>query len=269
MPGWSARELEVISGLRELGAAAAPDAEARRRIRSEILAGLAEPERRTPGRRRRVLAEVLAAAVALVIVLGGIGLLLARDALPGDPLYTVKRAGETAELGLSFGDAARARKHLDFAANRLDELAALGRADPAPYRAALADFQREATTGTAQFTAVAVQGDRQDLDRLHAWAQKQNGKLAAAAGTIPAGAFGQFTSSVELIARIDSRAQLLLARLDCFGITSGETDDLGAIPDRGPCLPPVQAIKAAPPPLAPPTTPGTETAPAEPMNSLS
>lgn len=270
VPGWSARELEVISGLRELGAATAPDEPARQRIRSGILAGLAEPGNRTPSRRRRrLLAGALTATVALVIVLGGAGLLLARHALPGDPLYGVKLAGESAELELSFGDAAKARKHLEFATNRLDELAALGGTDPAPYQAALADFQREARTGTAQFIELAVQGGGQDLDLLRAWAQAQNRRLAAVAGTIPAQALGHLTSSAELVARIDARARTLLTRLDCFEITSGETDDLGPVPHSGPCRLASRAARGSTPPLPPPASPGPAIPRAAPLTSPS
>lgn len=262
MPGWTGRDLEVISGLRQLGDAAKPDAATRERIHSDILECLAEQERRKPSRRRRILAEVLAAAVALAIALGGIGMLLSKNALPGDALYGIKRAGESAELGLAFGDSAKAQKHLRFASNRLDELKSLGQANPAAYQSTLADFQREARIGTAELTQLATQGSGQQLDQLRTWSLEQRGKLLAAQSAIPAAALDQFTSSAELLTRIEARAQTLMARLDCFEITTGATDDLGAVPQSGSCGPSVQAVTGQQPPLPLPVPPGYEQAPA-------
>jgi hypothetical protein len=265
VPGWTGRDLEVISGLRQLGDAAKPDAATRERIHSGILERLAERERRKPSRRRRILAELLAAAVAVAIALGGIGMLLSKNALPGDALYGIKRAGESAELGLSFGDTAKAQKHLRFASNRLDELKGLGQADSAAYQSTLADFQREARTGTAELTQLATQGSGQQLDQLRSWSLEQRGKLLAAQSAIPPAALGGFTSSAELVTRIEARAQTLMARLGCFQITTGSTDDLGAIPQSGSCAPPVEAVTGQQPPLPLPVPPISEQAPAQQM----
>ncbi|GAA4658986.1 MULTISPECIES: DUF5667 domain-containing protein [Amycolatopsis] len=266
VPGWSGRDLEVISGLRRLGDAAKPDAATRERIKDGILERLAEQERQRPSRRRRILAEVLAAAVALVVALGGIGLLLSRNALPGDPLYGVKRAGESAELGLAFGDSAKAQKHLEFAANRLDELKALAGADAGAdagaYRAAFTDFQYEAKLGTAVLTQLATQGSGQQLDQLRTWSRDQRGKLDAVESAVPSAALPQFTSSAELLDRIEARAQTLLARLDCFRITTGQLDDLGAVPESGSCAPPTDALIGQQPPVPAPTAPSSEAPPA-------
>jgi hypothetical protein len=264
VPGWTGRDLEVISGLRKLGDVAKPDAATRERIHDGILERL-EQQRRKPSRRRRIVAEVLAAAVALAIALGGIGMLLSKDALPGDALYGVKRAGESAELGLAFGDSAKAQKHLQFAANRLDELKALGGAGAGAYQATLADFQREARTGTAELTRLATQGSGQQLDQLRSWSLDQRARLLTSRPAIPEAALAQFTSSAELLSRIEARAQTLMARLGCFQITTGETDDLGAVPQSGSCEPPVDAIRGPQPPLPLPLPPTRESAPAQQM----
>ena len=116
MPGWSARELDVIARLRELGDAATPDAETRERIRARIRRQRATPD---PAWRRRRIANALAGVAALLIALAGLGVLLSQNSMPGDPFYSIKRIRESAELGLTFGDAARADKHLRFASARL------------------------------------------------------------------------------------------------------------------------------------------------------
>lgn len=196
-----------------------------------------------------MLAEVLAAAVALIIALGGIGLLLSRNALPGDPLYGVKRAGESAELGLSFGDKAKAQKHLEFAANRLDEAGSLAHGDTTGYQATLADFRREAATGTSMFTVQAMQAGGPSLDELRTWAAQQSAKLAALRPSVPEAATSAYTSSAELVTQIGLRAQGLLDRLNCFEITTGVPDGLGAVPATSPCQPATDALNGNQPPL--------------------
>ncbi|WP_243769694.1 DUF5667 domain-containing protein [Amycolatopsis acidicola] len=249
--------------MRSLGDAT-PDAAARDRIRSGILNRLDEGQR-GPSRRRRVLAEVLAAAVALVIALGGIGLLLSRNALPGDALYGVKRAGETAELGLAFGDSAKAQKHLEFAANRLDEAKSLSQGDAEGYAATLADFRHEATVGTSMFTVLAMQAGGPSLEQLSSWAAQQSVKLASLRPSVPAAATGEYTSSAELVTSISDRAQGLLDRLNCFEITTGVPDGLGAVPSTSPCQPSSDAFTGGQPSVPVPAPAAPSSAPAAPV----
>ena len=237
---WSARELEVISGLRELGRTAEPDERTKERIRADISRKL-EAE---PSRRRRTLATVLAAAAALIVFAGGLGLLLSRGSLPGDPLYGMKLASEDAELQLTFDDGARGSKHLQFAANRLDELGAMPSPDPSAFLTTLSAFAAEAKAGTAQLTVVAVQGDTGLLDQLRTWAHEQSTKLDGLA--VPTGAGTGFAQADALLSSIDERAVALSGRLSCYRITTGETDELGAVPATGECTVPPDARLVAP-----------------------
>lgn len=235
-PEWSERELEVISGLRELGDPATLDPGARADLRARIARRLQETQR------RRRLARVLTGAAALLIGLAGLGMVLSRNALPGDPLYAVKRATESAQLGLTFGDEAKATAHLRFAATRLDELLALHTARSST----MADFEREVRAGTAQLTALGVQGAGQELDDLRSWVGRQTAKAAP------------FAEVTDLLGRINTRARVLSVRLGCDRITSGQSDDLGVLPAPGACRPPSGA--PAPPTLPPPVTPHPPTA---------
>src|SRR5437763_146470 len=70
---------------------------------------------------RRVVLVSPAAAVTMLALTGG-GVLASGNALPGDTLYPVKRAAETAGLALPFDEASRARRHLEIAATRLSEV---------------------------------------------------------------------------------------------------------------------------------------------------
>jgi hypothetical protein len=57
--------------------------------------------------------------------LAGTGTFASRDALPGDPMYGVKRVAESTGYALTFGEQAKARRHLEQAQRRLDEVEGL------------------------------------------------------------------------------------------------------------------------------------------------
>ncbi|WP_156960214.1 DUF5667 domain-containing protein [Amycolatopsis taiwanensis] len=239
MPGWSPRELEVMSALRDLGDTATLDPPTRKELRARIDRRLREAERR---RRCRWLAG----AAALLIALIGLGMVLSRNALPGDPLYAVKRATESAELGLTFGDEAKATAHLRFAATRLDELLALH----AARGSTIADFEREVRAGTTELTTLGVRGAGRELDDLRSWVRRQSAKAAP------------FAEVTDLLGRVSTRARALSVRLGCDRITSGESDDLGVLPAPGVCWPPTPSSPSLPRPVTPvtPVTPNPPTA---------
>src|SRR6476469_9575742 len=79
------------------------------------------PER--GGHRRAALLG--AAAAAALVALAGTGTFSSRDALPGDPMYGVKRVAESTGYALTFGEQAKARRHLEQAQRRLDEVEGL------------------------------------------------------------------------------------------------------------------------------------------------
>jgi uncharacterized protein DUF5667 len=236
VPPPSVRELEVVSGLRELGDTPTLDPRTRAEIRTRIGRRLRESARAT--RRDRAM-RIFAGAAALVVGLAGLGTVLAHDALPGNPLYAVKRATESAELGLTIGDEARAETHLRLAATRLDELQALH----SPNRGAIADFERQVRAGTAELTTLGVRGAGGELDELRSWVRLQTAKA------VP------FVEVTDLLVRIDARARALSMRLDCDRITSVDSDDLGVLPARGACRPPGAPRIAPAAPLPAPESP--------------
>ncbi|GAB3586394.1 hypothetical protein GCM10027445_65080 [Amycolatopsis endophytica] len=256
-PRWTARELEVISGLRDLGRAVEPDGDTRARIHRDIERKLETG----PGRRRRAVATLLAAAAALIVFTGGVGLVLSRGSLPGDPLYGMKRAGESAELQFTFDEAARGEKHLRFASNRLDELAAMDSPDTNAFLTSLSAFVAEAKTGTAQLTVAGVQGDTGRFGQLRTWAREQNAKLIGF--DVPSGARTGFEQAGALLKRIDERALTLSTRLSCYRITTGDSDDLGAVPASGDCTVPDALPGTTPDPAAEPPVSSESPAPVE------
>lgn len=234
-------ELAVVGALRGLGDIGSLDEATRHRIHSGIIERLApaDGEQDEP-RRPRVLAGVLAAAAAAVLVVGALGLLLSKDALPGDALYDVKRAGESASLGLTFDDQGKASKYLEFAGTRLDELSALpGRgAAESGYRRVLTDFRTDATNGAARMSVLGVEDGGAQLTKLRDWTRQQSVRLEAAKADLPPSASAVYETSAALLSRIEARAGALAGRLQCYLITTGESDDLGAVPATGPCDPP-------------------------------
>ncbi len=246
------RELALVGGLRELGAGGAPDAETRKRIRDEIAGRLAEAE--APSKRRgHAIANLSAAAVALVLALGGITLLLSRDALPGDPLYGIKRAGESTALGLTFDEQDKAKKHLEFATNRVGELDELTRqgASTGAYFTGLADFETDLRAGVSQLTAIVTdQGGQTRLAELSSWARQQSDRLGIQVGNAPAEARDKFAAARVLLDKVQARTTDLGSRLVCYTITTGSSDDLGALPAAGDCV--RDSPNAVVPPVIPP-----------------
>lgn len=213
-----------------------------------------EPARPMSGARAR-FAIAAVAVLALVGSLAGMSLLLARDALPGDALYGVKRTAEAASLGLTFGAEPKALKHLEFASARVSEIETLARRypgrDSAPvggYLTALTDFDNDAAAGSRQLIALATRADGRQLDALHAWARQQSARLTDVTSRLPAAARNRETATHGLLDKISTRAAALFARMDCYQITSGSFDDVGALPAAGVCE---KATGTTPDPNAP------------------
>jgi hypothetical protein len=193
------------------------------------------------------------ALLALVFSLAGMSLLLARDALPGDALYGIKRTAEAASLGLTFGDESKALKHLEFASARVTEIETLAQryANPADapvggYLTALSDFDNDASAGSRQLIALATRNDGRQLESLRAWAHQQADRLGAVGGRLPGAARNRLGASLGLLSKIFSRADALLARMQCYQITTGSYDDVGALPADGVC----ERVPGAPVPPA-------------------
>jgi hypothetical protein len=199
------------------------------------------PPRALSGARAR-FAVASVAVLALIGCLAGMSLLLARDALPGDALYGIKRTAEAASLGMTFGDESKALKHLEFAAARVGEIETLARRYPDPddapvggYLTALTDFDNDAAAGSRQLIALATSTDGSQLESLRTWARQQASRLDGVTTRLPAAARNRQRTSLDLLDRMTARSSALLARMDCDQITSGSHDDIGALPATASC----------------------------------
>jgi hypothetical protein len=275
LPGFTDDDLAVVDLLSAMAPLTTPSGDARDRMRAKVLAGLAEPAPTTHGPRpvrptragraprgrrsepapsnrpdsvrpesgaRGRFAVAAIAVLALVFSLAGMSLLLARDALPGDTLYAIKRTGEAASLGLTFGDEDKAFKHLQFATARITEIETLTQRYPNPadapiggYLSALRDFDNDASAGSRQLIALATAGDGTQLETLRSWADIQGARLDSLGPRLPLAAGIRQDASVALLEKIEARAAALTARMVCYQITSGAIDDIGAMPATATC----------------------------------
>lgn len=270
-----AGELAVVMMLRRSAAATAPTRDARERMRAAVLTQLPEPEpqpklvpspvprtaaaqqkpaqqpaRKTPPPRtegritgpRGRFAIAMAAAFCLLLVLSGMTLFLSRNALPGDPLYGVRRTVESATLGMTSGDEAKGLKHLEFAGDAIGDVETLVAQYPdvrnspvGDYLTAFADFDSDARAGTADLVGYAASNNDGVLSTLQDWASEQSNRIQQVQRSLPGQAVPASNDSLALLNRIVQRAGAISARNACYTITSGSTDDLGALPATGPC----------------------------------
>lgn len=268
------RDLAIVALIRRSAVQLDPAPGARERMRLKLLTELGvapppTPVRITPAPVGRSSASArlmvaLAAALCLVLSLGAMSLLLSKDALPGDALYGIKRTAESASFGLTFSDDSKGHKHLEFAAARLDELETLaGRySDPATapagsYLTALTDLDTDASAGSRLLIVQGTNGDGTVLNSLRDWSQTQLHRLTALGPHLPELAKQRAATSASLLTGIADRATALSGRLHCYAITSGTSDDVGALPATTDCSTPATAPSAPLAPSSGPTVPNT------------
>ena len=285
-----AGEFAVLLRLSRSADATAPEQDARERMRAKIIAELPEiltehaksarsttlsptattTTPRVTGTKGRI-AIAVGAACCLVVALCGMTMLLSNSALPGDPLYGVRRTVESAALSLTFGDESKGLKHLDYAADRISDVQTLAARYPntadspaGDYVTAFADFASDAAAGSANLTSYASSNGPDVLNQLHDWAIQQAARITAVDARLPAEARTAATTSQTLLARIETRATALLARTSCYTVTTGSNDDLGVLPASGQCDH-APGVETATPPISPDLTHG-QTPPADVAN---
>ena len=191
---------------------------------------------------RRPLLAFAAAAAALVLLLG-VAVWISSGSLPGDSLYSVKRASENVQLSLASGDGDKGRAYLDLASKRAGEVIdLLGKSASAsgPVSAhntklitdTLDRADSDSRSGMQLLgKATVAQLSADQLTKLDAWLPAQRSDLTKILGSIPAGTLhDRAQSSLTLLQRISSRAAALKANLGCPCLSSAVSDDLGPIP---------------------------------------
>jgi hypothetical protein len=188
--------------------------------------GTGRTRRRLPGTRRTRIA-ILAGITAGGLALSGISM-ASGDALPGDPLYAMKRSTESAQLMLAGSDVDRGQAYLDFARTRGREAEAT-HSDPGKLLPVLGDLDQQTTTGVRLLTAAAL--DRHDpsiLDSVDGFVAAQRPALTDLLGTVGGQSRPRAQQSLDLLAQIASRITALRAAIACP--SSGRSDALGPLP---------------------------------------
>jgi hypothetical protein len=178
----------------------------------------------SPGVRRHN--RRLAIATAAFVVVGGTAgvAAAAENALPGDPLYPIKRGIESAQVSMNSSDAAKGHDLISQATTRLHEVDGLMGDGGSTSRIShtLSSFQRSATSGAdLLFVAYQRDGDPADLAALRGTFQQQTDLLKSLASQASPTSQPDFAAATALLADLDQQARVLCG--NC-GPSTGTTD---------------------------------------------
>jgi hypothetical protein len=180
---------------------------------------------------RRHNRRLAVAAAAFVVVGGTAGIAAAAEsALPGDPLYPIKRGIESAQVSLNTSDSAKGHDLISQASTRLDEIDGLMSDGDSTSRIThtLASFERSATSGAdLLFVSYQRDGDVSDLASLRGIFSEQIDQLHTLAGQAPPTAQPDFDAAASLLADLDQQARVLCG--DC-GPDTGDFTNTSSAP---------------------------------------
>lgn len=166
-------------------------------------------------RKRKATRRAYTAAAVGSMVLGTAGITAAaQNALPGSPLYGVKRAIESIELSFATSDDARGQDLLDQARTRLSEIKALSQSPSASNTAliqqTLQAFASSASQGTnLLFTNYQRDGNVGDLSAVQSFAATAASQLNSLSPTVVNQNRAQMLEASSLIANVEQQSKLL------------------------------------------------------------
>jgi Domain of unknown function (DUF5667) len=216
----------------------------------------------------RPLATVTAVIAVFAMLLGG-AVWVSKKALPGDALYSLKRANENVALSLATDDTAKGHEYLKLAQTRAEEVSALvsrtaSMAGGPGANAAggvnshtaklitstLDSADADIRSGAKLLNTEAVSTASDDpLAIMLGWGPGQVERLKDIAGRLAAGTLhARVIESARLTAQAYERAQDLRPKLGCNCLHNAPTDEFGPKP----C---VAACTTAPAPTQPPGSP--------------
>ena len=257
---------EFVADLRDRLMAAADS------VFAQLETELTPPELRRGSRRHEKRLAVAAGALAVVGATTSMAV-AAQSALPGDALYPIKRAIESAETELSLGEA-RSTEMLGHARTRLAEVSFLVERDTPESRAAvagaIAEFSQQAQEATDQvLTEYAESGQQAPVIGLRDFTATSMDTLASLDPVVPADARDDLARAAQLLGRIDGQALAACPACGVAGLLDVPTAFLvSAQPDAAqpaPTVAPGQVLKpsaegSALPGPKPAQTPSTPTA---------
>lgn len=218
---------DLVSVVRTLRSTAADDPDATPRadfaadLRARLMAAadealepgapLALPPRHVGRRERRLVA----AAATVVLIGGSTGMAAASSgALPGDPLYPVKRGIERAEASLQVSEAGKGRHLLDQARGRLVEVRGLisddAPAGPTRVPTALDDFTAQAEQGAGLlFESFREDRDPASVNAVRDFTADALEELEGLAATAPSSSQADLRAAALALRDLDQRASQL------------------------------------------------------------
>lgn len=151
-------------------------------------------------------------------------------AVPGDPLYGLKRSTENARLALAGSDISRGELYLEFARHRLTEVRTTGTALSGPFD----DMDNETRSGVRLLLRAALhRHDGATLYPVDDFVDAQRARL------VRLGDSARVLQSITLLDRIAARSATLRANL-ARGTDNSRADDLGPLP---PVCPPTGPVR--------------------------
>jgi hypothetical protein len=192
-----------------------------------------------PVRSRRARGAVVVGLAVGTLAVSGISA-ASGDAIPGDPLYGMKRSTERAQLAFASSQVGRGQLFLEFAKTRMNEAAAV-RGDAPGLSGVLDDMDNETRQGVKLLTTAAV--DRRDpapLDAIDAFVTEQQRTMGGMLGAVTGAARNRTVGSLQQLDAIKKRVSGLRGSLSCGDLESMTEDELGPQPRQCVAQGPVQ-----------------------------
>jgi hypothetical protein len=181
------------------------------------------------GRRARARGAILVGVAAGAIAVSGMSA-ASENAMPGDPLYGMKRSTERAQLALASSDLSRGQLFLDFARTRLAEGQAV-RDDSLGFASVLDDMDAETRHGVRLLTTSAMQrGDEAALDAIGTFLTGQRRQVSGLLDGAGRPERDRASASLALLDSIKKRADGLRTALRCGADPATRADALGPLP---------------------------------------
>lgn len=168
--------------------------------------------------RWRRSARLATAGATATLMIGSAGAAAAAQwALPGELLYPLKQATESARLALANSPEEVGRVHLDLARERLEEITeGLESLSSSEIIDTLAAMDRHTETGAEELLGVFDRThDAEVLAELQAFTSEQRSGLTAILGDLPLEAVPFADRSFELLRRIDVQSGISASLCDC------------------------------------------------------
>lgn len=199
--------VSVAERLRAETTAIEPSADFRAGLRTLLMEqplGQVEPQTAVEPPRRRSLPVATKVSVAGFATVGALAMVAgSAQALPGDPLYPVKRAVESALVAIQPSDTGKSHVQLDAAGRRLDEAARLAEQDSAArgkVAGALAEFVTLGDASLAELSSGDL--DPSTTTQLSDFVAASSVALASLKPALPEAAAEEFAAAAALLDRL-------------------------------------------------------------------